>query len=81
MKITTSKLNAKLADANYRVYTNLNIIFHPYNPLVDVIIVNVDNESISAIFDKNKYSFKDLKFASGFRPPLTKSLSFLLIEC
>jgi len=81
MKITISKLNAKLADANYRIYTNPNIIFHPYNPPVDVIIVNVDNESISAIFDKNKYSFKDHKSTSGFRPPLTKSFSFLLIEC
>lgn len=81
MKITISRLNAKLADDAFRIYDNGNVLFQPYDINGEAIIINLDNQSISAIFDKNIYSFKDRKSASGFRPPLTKSLSFLLIEC
>lgn len=81
MKITISKLNSKLAVDTYKIYTDPNIIFHPYNPLDDVNIINVDGEDIAAIFDKNKCLFRDNKSARGFRLLLTKSLSFLLTEC
>lgn len=81
MKITISKLNTKIVIKNYNISASANMLFSPYDPDADAIILNIDGEDFAAILYKNCYMFKCPKSLSGVRLPLTKSLSILLTDC